>query len=246
MATKLLNRENWLNNIRQFTLFDDFLDYADGVNWGSNAESPGSIAFDADGVGGVLLMTTGASDNNEQYIESVAEAFKVASDKPMFAIMRAKLACVTDNQADMVFGFMDAVGADSITDASAIAASKHQITILKPDGAATLLVSSTSSASGTYQQSTTEISISEDWETYGILVEPLSSTDKRITFYHDPDGGINLQQLRDANGKPISHRWTLADTAAGTGELSLMAGVKAGSAEAQVLSIDYIGAIQLR
>lgn len=245
MATKLLNQDDAYQNVRQFRIFDDFVEFVDGTVWDVTKDTTTTVAVDADGVGGLLLMTTNSADNDEAYIDTL-EVFKVATDKPIFCLMRAKLACVTDNQADMIFGLMDAVGANAIADGSTVATGKHMAVLFKPDGVATLTAQSTSSAAGTYNASTSEISIDEDFATYGILVEPVSSTDKRITYYYDPDGGSNWQQLRDTNNNLIQHTWSLADTSAATGELSLMAGVKAGSAEAQVLTIDYIGAWQLR
>lgn len=255
MATKLLNREPAMDNIRQFGIFDDFCGFAVGntalssvsSNWIVTKDTTATVLIDADGVGGVLQMTTNAAVSDEAYIETL-EVYKVASDKPQMAVMRAKLDCSTANKANAIFGFMDGVAADAIDHTNlAPAASKHLACFYKPDGTDSVRVYSTSSAAGTYTQSTCASTIDEDWVTYLILVEPVSSTDKRITYYMDVDGGQNWKQVKDStSGQLIKHRWTLADTVEATGELSLMAGVKAGSAEAQVLSIDYIGAWQLR
>jgi len=248
MATKLLNREPIVDNIRQFGLFDDFFDLATGVVWTVTADPSGAAAIDADApVGGLIELASTALNDDGVYVLSLEECFKVATDKPLMALMRAKLVATTnENNAEMMFGFMDGVGASSILDGGGPAADKYLAVFDKTGGASTLAVKSTSTAAGVYNSSTTDITADQGWSTYMIVVEPLSSTDKRITFYYDPDGGQNFEQCRDSDGNLIQQKWSTADTAAGTGELNLFVGIKNTSAEVSTLTVDYLGAWQLR
>jgi hypothetical protein len=250
VATKVLNRIPELDNIRQFGVFDDFCGATlTNSMWTTTiADTAAAAAYDADGVGGVLTLSAGTSDNGEAYIET-NELFKFAVDKPLIAVARLKFTPVSADAGAIIFGLSDAPGANSIQDDEAGPdATYHGAFIFKNSGAATLSVECTGSAAGTQQTATTGSSmVSASWESFMIVVEPVSATDKRVTYYHDPNGGQAWKQLKDTNGQLIQHTVSLTDQGAGTGEMALMAGIKNASAgEAQTLDIDYIGCWQLR
>jgi hypothetical protein len=107
-------------------------------------------------------------------------------------------------------------------------------------------VVSDSSAIGTRQASSTEVTIDANWYSMMITIEPLSATEKRVCFYADEDGGQNWKMLKDANGNLIKHKMTYAEPAASTNSLSLFAGIKATGNNNEALTIDYLGAWQTR
>jgi len=248
MATKVLADEPALLNIRQFGVFDDFIDFVDGTVWlKTSADTGAAVAIDADGVGGIVTLSAGTADNGEAYLET-NELFKFAADKPLQAIARIKLTTVSANAAAFAFGLIDAPGADTIQDDEAgPAATYHGAMFFKNSGAATLAVEATAASSVAQTVTTTDISVGTGYESYMIHVEAVSATDKRVTYYHDPDGGYNWKQCKDTNGLLIKHIITLSDPAAGTGEMGLFFGIKNSSAgEAQTLDVDYGGCWQIR
>ena len=100
----------------QTALVEDFHGYTDGYIWTKTAGDAGaSVAQDADGLGGVILLTTGATDNNEAYLAS-PELFKFLANRPIeFEILLQFSEANTDDANDCA-GLMDAVGANSIQD----------------------------------------------------------------------------------------------------------------------------------
>lgn len=248
--TKLLNMEPALQNIRQFGIFDDFVHYdTDDFRWtGIEDDTASSVAIDADGIGGIVTLTAGTLDNDEAYLHTTNEIFKFQNDKPLVAVARLKVTEGGTNQASFMFGLADAVAANHIQDDGTPVASHHGAFFFKQDGEADLKVESLADAANSHTTTTTEVDPdSGDWESYKIEVEPVSDTDKRVTFWHDSEGGQNWKQLKDTNGNLIKHTISLATPSAGTGELSLFVGIKNSSANGtQTMDVDYLGAWQLR
>ena len=86
--------------------------------------------------------------------------------------------------------------------------------------------------------------VDNTWVTQAFLIEPVSITDKRVTFFHDAAGGVNLKQMKDSDGNLI--QMTITQTDASEAALNLFLGIKNASTDAQVLYVDYIGCWQLR
>jgi hypothetical protein len=240
-----------MQNIRQFGVFDDFVDWEAAFIWNEeSADTSAAIAHDADGVGGILTLTTGTTDNMECYMYS-NEIFKVATGKPIIAVARLKFDDGgTANAGAVIFGLADVATTDTniiLDDEGGPVAEYHGALIFKNSGAATIAVESTSSASNAQNVTTTENSMADDtWESWMIVIQPLGTNDKRVTFFRDSAGGVNFKQMKDSDGHLIEQKWTLADQSAGTGEMALLVGVKTSSAEAAVVTVDYMGAWQLR
>lgn len=248
--TKLLSREPALDSVRQFGVFDDFERGLNTILWTTEQADSSTLAADADGVGGILIFTTGGTTDDQCSIFTTLELFKVAAEKPIFAICRLKLTEDTAMDATIAFGLADGIAADFLADTTgALPADMHGAIIRKGTGASVYDVSSTGTAKATASrnQTTTNASIGTGWETLAIEIEPVSGTDKRVTFYRDADGGQNWKQMQDSSGNLIKQTWSLADTAAATGEMSLVVSIKdGGSGAAQYLYLDYLGAWQLR
>jgi hypothetical protein len=253
MTTKLLNQEPALNNIRQFGVFDDFRSYdTDDILWTDlQADGSATVAIDADGVGGIVDLTVDTNDDEEASLYTTNELFNIIVDKPIYAICRYKINTATSiNACAAMWGLVNAPGANTIVDATgAPAASKQGIMIAKAVDAADVKVYAHSTgASGGYladQSKTTDQDLVDNtWVTQAFLVEPISSSEKRVTFYHDPAGGVNLKQMKDTDGNLIQLTQTLADASAT--ELALFMGIKNASTDAQVMSVDFIGCWRLR
>jgi hypothetical protein len=260
---KVLNMEPDLQNIRQYGIFDDFTGgylAANDRTWTDVASDTGaSIAIDADGLGGIVTMTAGTADNGEAILHSTNEIYKFQSNKPLCAVARFKITQGGTNQAAVLFGVMDAAGTDPIQDDGAgPKATYHGAVFFKNEASADLQVESTAATSVTQTTTTTEVDPGTDYASYMIKVEPVSDTDKRVTFWHDDEatdsptsmltpGAQNWKQLKDTNGNLVKHTISLATPAAATGEMSLVIAVKNSSAGGtQQVDVDYLGCWQLR
>ena len=250
MTEKLLNREPALDNIRQFGVFDDFTSLNTGDLWTTLATSATIVATDA--LNGIVTLTLDNVDNSEGAIKTTNQLFKMKDNLPLVMVARSMINPTTANGAAFSIGFMDGVAAEFIVDDDgAPAGSKFLCCFHMASGASNaqnLGVYCYSSAAGTYQSASTEITISDsDWNSFMIAVEPISSTEKRVSYFFDADGGQNWKKLKDSNGNLITHKITLTDPADdGTGQMNLYAGCKSTSAEAQTMLVDYLGAWQLR
>lgn len=254
MTTKLLNREPRLDNLRQFEVFDDFLYFTDGELWTKvDHDATASIAIVGEGSDAAngLITCTASSDNVEAYLRTTNPVFTIKNDLALCAIARLKIAPATSNAAAMIFGLMANPTANALVDDEGGPAASNCVVFTMNSGATNaenLGVVSNGSAftAATFNKSSSELTMDTNWYTLMFTIEPLSATEKRVVYWVDPDGGQNMQKLRDSNLNVIQHKLTYTEPAASTNSLSLFAGVKSASADSQVLTIDFMGAWQLR
>ena len=221
-----------------FSDLDDYLGL-DTTKWDSiQADTGATVTEDADGVGGVILLTTGATDNNEAYHYS-NEILKIAANKPFEIEARIQYAEANTDDANVVVGVMDAIAANHLLDNGAgLAASFDGACIYKVDGETRWRVKSSNGTTKT----DTETDVTAGGSSYQLLrirVEPISSTEAEITFWIDASGGQNPVQCREYNANPrtpsIKHTVLLASMT----EIALVIGVKAGDTNSEVVSVDY-------
>lgn len=221
----------------QFEIADDFLGFTDAQLWTIlDADVGASVAVDADGVGGILLLTTGATDNNECNVHSTNELFDIVADKEINIECRLQYAEANTDDANVAFGLINAPAAnDLIDDGAGMRANYSGAVIFKVDGGtvwkcessiATTQVTSTSktTAGGATAQ------------TLRIRILPRSSTEADVLFYVD---GAQLEDTNNDAGQPfIRHTLTYTSIT----EMSLFVAAKAGGATSEVISVDYIAA----
>jgi len=238
---KLINLPDEAHQLRlTHGFFEDFDHFVDGDRWTMvDADSGASVAEDADGVGGVVLLTTGATDNNEAVLATSNELFKFASDKPLVAEARVQYAESNTDDANVLFGVMDAIGANSLQDGGAgPKASYSGAVFFKADGDTVWSVESSLAGAQTTTQLTATNSLDgaaktaggSSYQTLRIEVQPLAGSVADIMFYID--------EILVAKHKGVSI----------TSATEMMVGVaaKAGSANSEVVSVDYISAYQKR
>ena len=204
--------------------FDDFFGYDNTATVGDYAEvsDAGTIA-QTDANGGVLSIATGATDENESYVSSIAEIFKFATDKRLFFEARVKLTEANTDDANIIVGLSDTVAADSLVDAGAgPMASYDGAVFFKVDGG-TVWQFETSNA-GT-QLTNTNIGDFSDgtWHKLGFMYDYNDGVTAIVTPYLDGVAGTakNL-------------------TIAGLEEMHILLGAKAGDANAETLLVDYV------
>ena len=196
------------------------------------ATDGGSAAI-ADGVKGILAISPGASDNDEIYLICDKEAFKFLANKPIIAEVRLDFTEANTNDANVIFGLMDAATADAlIDDAGGPKASYSGAVIFKVKDET--LWRYESSVAGTQVPVaggtvTTKTAGGGTYQTLRIEIKPTSSTSQTIAFWIDGVCvGTNEQTLTSGT------------------EMQLIVGVKNGGANAETLNIDYVGAEALR
>lgn len=228
-------------NLRKqtFGVQSDFTTFVTADDWTCAPENSGTAAV-IDGAGGIISVVTGATDNDEAYLKSTAELFLFADGKPLMASCRMKCAEISTNKNNVAFGFMNAVGANSIIDdGGGLVASYSGAMFFKKDGGLNWNVEC---SIGTTRTGTVELtavnSLDKLAHTAGngsayqwldIEVIPISSTQATATFFID---GVLVQS--------IVFTYTSAT------EMQVFVGIKNGSGAATTLLVDYLGAFQKR
>lgn len=223
---------------RQFGFFEDFLEFVTGDLFTDTSADSGATIAVGDAAGGVNVLTTGATDNNEAYLLTTKELFKFAANKPLLFEARIQFAEANTDDANVCLGFMNAVGADSILDDGAgPKASYSGAVFFKVDGGTRWQAESSLAGSQTTTDLTAANSLSKSAQTAGgasyqtlrIEVIPISSTEADVNFWID---GVHV----------MKHSLTYTSAT----EMMAFVGVKAGGANSEVVNVDYIAAYQDR
>jgi hypothetical protein len=211
-----------------FEWFNDFLKSSDytAADWTiTNGGSP-TNAIDTDGVGGLLVLTTGGTDTNSTSHQDDIESFKFTLGKALEFEARFSLNDVVDS----IF----AIGL-VITDTTPVAAT-DQLVFIKADTESTLSFQATADGSA--------ISSLDDFATL------VNNTFVKVGFYYDgkvandavsgqPAGTIDVfLNDRRVGSVPVTNA---PDT-----ELCVTAHVATGKTGAVAAALDYIRVIQER
>ena len=190
---------------RDFYWFDDFFKYTAG-DWVVTEINDSTQAM-GDANGGVLVLTTLATENDAASLQSVGEIFTFASGKEMYFESRFKIGEAT--QSDFVMGLQ-------IRDTTPLAVTDG-VYFMKDDGDALLDFTSMSNSVPT-----------------GVtgLHTVVDDTYMKLSFYYD--GGTTITYAVD---DVVKGQLTATPSAT---EMTISYAVHAGSAAADVLTIDYI------
>ncbi len=83
---------------------DDFYRIYVAADWTVTAVGAGAVT-QPDGAGGLLRMTTAGADNDEEEIQKIGEAFKLATGKPLWFEARVQLVTAAKHvQSDILVG----------------------------------------------------------------------------------------------------------------------------------------------
>lgn len=220
-----------INAFHQFV--DDFYDVADTTptdlsRYATVADGAGALT-QLDAAGGVAVITSGATDNDEIYISSMSESFLFAASKPLWFEAKIIPVEVATNKLNLIIGLSDTVGANTLQDNGAgPAASYDGAVFFKVDGGTTW--SFESSNAGT--QVTTNS-----------LGTATSGTAVRLGFIFDPNDGTTGKITPYINGVAGT---TQDITLSGLEEMHILFGIKAGSAAAETSKVDYIRVLAVR
>ena len=214
-----------VSGLGQIIFKDDFFRYDNTATVGGYAEvSDGGTIANIDGNGGILSIACGGTAENESYVSSLTEVFKFQTDKNGFFEARVKLTEANTDEANIIVGLSDTVGADSLLDADAGPMASYDGAVFFKVGGGGVVWQFESSNAGTQD---TEVSVGAftdaAWHTLGFRYEFKDGVTATITPY-----------VNGVAGTPV----TL--TISGLEEMHLLMGVKAGSSNAETLLVDYI------
>lgn len=236
---KLVEQQAAILQRRQHNLFDDFLWYVSAHLWTSVLTDSGTITV-GDAAGGIAAIAASdgsVADNDEGYLKTTNELFKIADDKPLTFETRIQFTEANTDDANVCVGLMDAVAANSILDnGGGPKASYSGAVFFKTDGGTVWNVES--SNAGTQSTSATAITAGgAAYQTLRIEIRPVTTSNAEVTFFVD---GV---QCKDATSNlPIKHNLSLTSLT----EMNAFAGVKNGDTNMETLNVDYIGVSQLR
>ena len=221
-----------------FQVFDDFHWYISPHLWTSLAADAGtSVAITAGAAGGVLALTTGATDNNEAAAFTTTSLFVPAANKPLYCEGLVQWAEANVSAANVFFGLASSPGANLLVDDGAGPRTTGTVIgLYKVDGGT---VWRCVTRNGTAVADSVSTATAGGAVAQRLSIEIIDETPTKATVVFRVDG----QLLRDATTNlPIKHDLTLASIAAA----ALVADVTAGSANSEVLSVDYGGCVQAR
>ncbi len=208
-------------------IFEDHFDMfgATGDRW-TVVEDAGAGGTDAvqDAAGGWYKHYCDGDDNDEAYLASEGESFKLATGKPCWFEARIKLTEANTDDANWVVGLMEGGGAaNTMQDNGAGPLADYDgCCFFKVDGTMAIQF---------------ETSIATAQVTTASVATFVSGTAYRLGFYWD--GVETVTPYLDGVAKT-------AHTMAATGlEANVCFGVKAGGANEEAIEIDYIKCVQI-
>lgn len=226
----------------QFTIQDDFLRDVDSADWVTTLTDSGTASV-GDAAGGIIALVPSdgtVADNDEAYIESANEVFKFAGDKPLLFEARVQFSEANVDDANVLVGLLDAVGANSLVDNGGGPPSSYSGAVFfKVDGGTVWQTETSNSTT----QTTNELTAANTnnlakravtaggsaYQTLRIEYQPYSSTNAYVSFFVD---GVLCAQ----------HDYIFTSAT----EMQIGIGVKNGGANNETLNVDYVACVQER
>jgi hypothetical protein len=231
------------------TVFDHFLKLdtaATTGQWLATKGTGGALALNTTLGNGWINVPTAAADNDYQLLSTPIASFRVA---PAVGVeegvslsyeARFKISEAAANTANVVFGFSSVLTTGFLAnDGAGVPANFSGAVIYKKDGGSSLLAAS---SNGTAQTKDKVLCPFASGGTYtvAVTIDVFDSVNCRILFWVKDEASGRLYQP-DELGKGVGvHTVPLANLAA----MYPIFGVKAGSAAAETLSVDYVYAAQ--
>lgn len=221
----------------QFALFDDFNSYNDADLWTKlSSDTNSAVAHEGPGRSRLKLITGDSVLNNECCVATTNELFKFVGNKALIGEGLIQYAEVATDDAKVAFGFADAIGANTITDAGAVAAVDAMLLWKTTDGTKWIFHTEINGTSTATTSATTAGGTSA--QTLRIEAIPRSATEFECRPF------VDGAQLKDANGNPIMHVVTLGTAT----DMDFGVYVKSGSGTSgiETVYVDYLYAAQVR
>jgi len=221
----------------EIRFFDDFfcLDQTATVgDWTFAGDATGT-QLATDGKGGELSILTHSDDEDESYLSSYNEPFIFnTTDRVSFAC-RCRLTEANTDEANIIIGLSDTVGADSMVDAGAgPMASFDGAVFYKVDGTMTWGFCTSNAAAQTKTANVVTFTSASQY-VVGFEYDPADGVTATITpwIYNETTGVMTIG---------TAHELTIA----GLQEMHVLLGAKAGGTNAETLVVDYVDVAQER
>jgi hypothetical protein len=218
--------------------FNDFASFATATGGVSSlaADAGTSVAAGATR-NGVVVCTTGATDNNEAGVSETNARLTLLAGKPITGRLFAQFAEANTDDANVFLGIASGFGANLLVDDGAgPRASGTILGFYKVDGATVWHVYTRSN--GVVTDTITNITAgTSDYHEYTIEVKDYDTTTVEVVFLRDG------KPVRDANNVIIP---AVRVAVASATIASVCAYVKAGSANSEVLNVDWLYSAQKR
>lgn len=228
---RLAPQVNGLDPASYHLFFDDFFMFDSTATVGKYAivEDGTPTQAQIDAAGGVLSIATDVNNNDEAYVSSIAENWLFAASKPLWFEARVALTEANTDDANIIVGLSDTVGANTLIDNGAGPAASYDGAVwFKVDGG-TVWQFETSNAGTQVTTASAGAFVSNTFYRVGFIFNPNDGTTGIVTPY-----------LNGVRGTPQNI------TLAGLEEMHVLFGVKAGGAAAETLRVDYAKVIQAR
>lgn len=225
---------------------DHFMDgYVDGGKWTKIVTGSGAAVANADGPDGKVTLTTGGTLNNECYLHTTKNNFLFAQNKPLEASCLLNWTDANVNTAAVAFGLMSAVATGAIVNGgnAGLVASYSGVSFFKQSGDSywraecsigttrTGPKNSSSSilldANGTLLNVPAQTPPNGTQQELKIQITPRSATNARADFFIN---GVQVQSIDFVFTSALN--------------MMLWVGIKAGDANSQVLTLDFLGCEQ--
>jgi hypothetical protein len=228
-----------------FGFVDDFFGLNSALWTDVEGDAAGDVAIDADGVGGVVQCTVTTTNNEEAYTAGL-ENFKIQAGKPIELTGRLQFTEAATDDANIIFGLMDAWGANQLVDDGVgPKATFDGACFYKIDGGTRWRVRTSNGTAYT----DTELNYTAGqagYQTLRILIQPGHDGYAEVSYWIDQAGGNALVQCREygatAREPDVKHRVLLASMT----ELAVGFGLKNGGANSEALNVDYVSCFQAR
>lgn len=228
-----------LNELQIVKVFDDFVADQSDLFFVDTITDAGT-ALAGDEVNGVMTLTPSdgtVADNDEVYIASANAIFKYGTNREIYGRCKLQFTETTATIYNVGFGFMDAVGANTlIDDGGGPKVSGSTLAIYKVDGGAVWKCASACNGTSTISTSTTSAVTATDY-VLEIECKDWDGVSMQVCFKVD---GV---YLKDSNNLVIKHTVAIASAA----QMQVWAGAKLGAiTNNDTTKVDYIYAAQTR
>lgn len=219
---------NTFDPTRHFVFFEDF-NKMDTVLFTSTDDSGTGTNLLNDQRGGWMSVVTAGADNDYHLMSTTKKLFEILAGKPLRFEARISLTEAATNAANVILGLTDTLTSGNLQDNGAGPASSHKgFVFYKKDGE---LLWKFETSNGTAKTTQTLGSVvSGNTVTLGFQVE-IAPTNTQVKVVPFIDG-----VAKDPHFVTLS----------GLSTMYAVFGVKAGSASAETLKIDYLGVHQPR
>jgi len=221
---------------QESVFFDDFnaLDVV-GMWADVSGDTGAAPSLAADGEDAVVL-TTGATDNNECYLTSV-RTFDLAVGKQLVFEAAVKFTEANTDDANILVGIVSEAGANTLLDnGGGPPADYSGAVIYKVDGGTQWNCESSVGTAQTTTATGYAASGQTGYQLLRIQVDPVSASEAEVTFSIGQEGGNFYRQVTDTNGLLVKHTVNTGTFAAA----KAVVGVKAGGAASETPRFDFV------